>query len=104
VAVGGAGDGGMKEVIIRKYKDEDDWIETTIEECIDHTEGNGYWKKDTVKDMLSNGQIVWTPFAYYKSKNCLTCKHEYKGEQFIKPIACNECYTYSNWKSKEVEG
>ena len=51
------------------------WKETTLKECIEYTEGNGYQGKGTVKDMLELGQEVYTPFALYKSnkkKNKIT--------------------------------
>jgi hypothetical protein len=42
------------------------WFETTVKECIEHTEESGYWKRGTVKKLLENGHIVFTPFAEYK--------------------------------------
>jgi hypothetical protein len=54
--------------IERRFKDPGEkWEETTLEECIEHTEGSGYWKKDCVKDMLEAGNMVWTPFAEYRA-------------------------------------
>lgn len=53
--------------ILKRYKEPGaPWVETTIKECLEHTEGSGYWKKDTVIDLLAQGQFVWTPFAEYK--------------------------------------
>ena len=43
-----------------------DWFETTDEECIKHTESAGYWRKNTVLNMLANGEVIKTPFAHYK--------------------------------------
>lgn len=40
--------------------------EVTLEETIDKTEGSGFWKKGTVKQMLEEGQTVWTAFAIYE--------------------------------------
>ncbi len=45
--------------------EEQDWFKTNLKECIEHTEGNGYWKKDTVKNELEKGKIINTPFAEY---------------------------------------
>ena len=51
------------------YPDEPDiWEEITLEEAIEYTEGSGYWKKDTVMDMLIAGLTVHTPWAFYKAK------------------------------------
>jgi hypothetical protein len=44
------------------------WEITTIEECLEHTEGSGYWKKDSVLNMLKEGEIVFTPFGSYRMK------------------------------------
>lgn len=38
----------------------------SLEEIIDKTEGSGYWKEGTVKEMLDNGLVVWTPFSIFK--------------------------------------
>ena len=55
--------------LLRRYKEPNaKWQETTIEECIEHTEGNEYWKIGAVKKMLKKGLIVFTPFAEYKIK------------------------------------
>ena len=53
--------------IIKQYKGEDTWEEITLEKAIEYTEGDGYWKKDTVKDMLIDGLTVHTPWAFYKA-------------------------------------
>lgn len=42
--------------------------EITLAEVIEQTEGCGYWKEGTVKEMLTNGFEVWTPFAIYKAQ------------------------------------
>ncbi len=44
------------------------WFETTLEECIEHTEDSGYWKPKTVKQILKHGMTVDTPFASYKQE------------------------------------
>ena len=54
--------------IMKRYVDEDNWIETTQEECLEHTEKSGYWKPGTVLLMLTEGHIVHTPFAIYKKQ------------------------------------
>jgi len=54
-------------VVLKRYKEPDaEWFPTTLAECIEHTEGSGYWGKDTVTYLLSTGNVVWTPFAEYK--------------------------------------
>ena len=53
--------------IYKRYKDPDEvWLETSVKECLEHTEGSGFWKPGTVLDMLKQGQTVFTPFAEYK--------------------------------------
>ena len=55
--------------IIKRYKGSGElWHETTIKDCIEHTEGGGYWKNGTVKEMLKEGVVVYTPFCVYKKK------------------------------------
>lgn len=57
-------------IIEKHYKDEPDepWAVTTLAECLEHTEGCGYWKENTVTHMLESGLGVWTPFAEYRTK------------------------------------
>lgn len=43
-----------------------DYFETTEKECLNHTEGAGYYKKGTVLNMLQKGLEVRTPFAWWK--------------------------------------
>lgn len=38
----------------------------TMQEAIRKTEEAGYWKAGTVKQMLEDGQEIWTPYATYK--------------------------------------
>ena len=38
---------------------------TTLEDCIEHTEGRGYWKPGTVENMLEEGNGIFTPFYIY---------------------------------------
>ena len=53
--------------ILRRYKDDlEYWEEVTMEECLEYTEGRGFWKANTVLEMLKNGQTVQTPYALYK--------------------------------------
>ena len=55
--------------ILRKYNEPGaQWEEITLDEAIDKLEGAGYWKKNTVKDMLLEGQKLWTPWAFFKIK------------------------------------
>ena len=55
--------------ILRIFKEPDAiWESESVEECISKTEGAGYWKKDTVMAELEKGNLVQTPFAYYKKK------------------------------------
>lgn len=37
----------------------------TLERALELTEGDGYWKSGTVKEMLEKGQVVWTPFSEF---------------------------------------
>ena len=52
--------------IVRRFRDEEKWERVTLDDCIEHTEGSGYWKKDTVRNMLLAGNEVFTPHAVYK--------------------------------------
>ena len=56
-------------IVLRKYKEPDaKWEQITLEEAIDKLEGSGYWKKNTVKDMLKDGQKLWSPYAFFKKQ------------------------------------
>lgn len=53
--------------ILKAYKDDpDNWIPVSLDECLDKTEGSGFYKKGTVKDMLKEGHELRTPYAWYK--------------------------------------
>ena len=53
--------------ILKRYKELNaEWFETSLDECLERTEKSGYWKPGTVKPMLNEGNIVFTPFAEYK--------------------------------------
>jgi len=52
--------------ILKKYKDGKSWEVVTLEETIEYTEGSGYWKQGTVKQMLKEGMTIFTPTAEYK--------------------------------------
>jgi hypothetical protein len=53
--------------ILKRFADEEVWNETTQEECLDRTEGSGYWKPGSVLSMLAEGHVIHTPFARYKA-------------------------------------
>jgi len=56
-------------IVLRKYKEPDaKWEQITLEEAIDKLEGAGYWEKNTVKDMLEDGQKLWSPYAFFKKQ------------------------------------
>tara|TARA_R100000329_G_C7572549_1_gene202691 strand:+ start:552 stop:767 length:216 start_codon:yes stop_codon:yes gene_type:complete len=56
-------------IILRMYVDQPDvWQETTLENAIKQTEGMGYWKEGTVKEIFEDGQTIRTPWAFYKKK------------------------------------
>lgn len=43
---------------------------TTLEDCIEHTEGRGYWKSGTVEHELRLGNGIFTPvYVYNKAKD-----------------------------------
>ncbi len=55
--------------ILKMYVDETNlWEETTLEDTIHYTEERGYYKKGTVKQMLEDGAVIRTPFAFYKKE------------------------------------
>jgi len=58
--------GGGSMQILKCYKDESEWFETTEEECLEHTEKAGFWKEGSVLKILEDKQNVWTPYAIYK--------------------------------------
>ena len=54
--------------ILKKFREpNEEWKETTESECLRHTEEAGHWKVGTVLQMLSEGRIVFTPWADYKA-------------------------------------
>lgn len=56
----------MNKVIMKKYRDEQKWIETTLQDAIDHLAV--YWKEETIESMLlDEGLTLWNPFAEYKA-------------------------------------
>ena len=55
--------------VLKKFKEPNaKWEEVTLEKAIEDLEGGGAWKKNTVKDMLEDGQTLWTPWSHYKIK------------------------------------
>ena len=59
----------MNPIILKKYKEKGaTWEITTERECLEHTEGAGYWRPGTVLSMLREGQEVFTPNARYKAQ------------------------------------
>jgi len=69
--------------LLKKWKDREDrliecgepvgWFETSEKECLEHTEGAGYWKKGSVLQILEDGQQVHTATAYYKKAEEVKC-------------------------------
>ena len=65
-----------KTTIFKRFKDNlvqnDGWFEITIKECLNTTEGLGYFEKGTVIKMLKfnfishHDQLVSTPVSEYK--------------------------------------
>lgn len=56
-------------MILMRYNEPNaHWEEVSEAECLEHTEGCGYWKKGGVLNLLQKGLTVWTPFAEYKIK------------------------------------
>jgi hypothetical protein len=53
--------------ILKCFADEEVWNEITQDECLDKTEGSGYWKPGSVLSMLEGGHVIHTPFARYKA-------------------------------------
>lgn len=47
------------------------WFETTLDECIEHTEVAGFWKPETVVTMLKRGKTVTTPDAEWMGVNSI---------------------------------
>ena len=58
---------GESMKILKRFEDEEVWNETTQEECLDRTEGSGYWKPGSVLSMLEEGHVIHTPFARYNA-------------------------------------
>jgi len=56
-----------KTMYERRYLEPNkDWEPVSIEQVIKDTEDAGYWKKGTVKEMLDDGQIIFTSWAVYR--------------------------------------
>ena len=63
--------------ILKIYKEPNSvWHKESVEDCIRRTEGVGHWKEGTVLAELEKGNIVETPFAYYKKKGVKTTIEE----------------------------
>ena len=57
-------------IILQQLKEPNaPWVEITQEECLELTEGCGYWKKGTVLNMLEEGHTVFTAFSLFKKDN-----------------------------------
>jgi len=52
--------------VTKRYFDEPDWNQTTIDEMLDHTEDSGYYKRGTVLNIIESGEKVQTPNAEWK--------------------------------------
>lgn len=52
--------------ILRRFVEQNEWIMVSLKECLNKTEDSGYWPKDSVKNMLKDHQVVFTPIAEYK--------------------------------------
>ncbi len=50
---------------LKKWGDPVGWFESSVEDCLEYTEGAGYYKPGTVLDLLQAQPIVVTPFAEY---------------------------------------
>ena len=56
-------------IIEKRFKEPNAvWKIEDERDCIDRTEGGGYWKEGTVLEMLEKNMIVFTPFAEYRKK------------------------------------
>jgi len=54
--------------ILSQLKGEDTWEEITLAECLEKTEGAGFWAKGTVEKLLDKGLVVDTPWSSFKKK------------------------------------
>ena len=55
--------------ILKKYNEPDaEWEKTTLVKATENLEGSGYWKKDTVENMLEEGIELLTPWAFFKKQ------------------------------------
>lgn len=52
--------------ILSQLKGEDTWEEITLDECLEKTEGAGFWAKGTVQKLLVDGLEVDTPWSIFK--------------------------------------
>jgi len=62
-------------IILKKWKRTDPsvksgWFEISLDEAIEELEGegNGFWEKNTVQEMLENDMELWNLFARFKRK------------------------------------
>jgi hypothetical protein len=52
--------------ILSQLKGENTWEEITLDECLEKTEGAGFWAKGTVQKLLDDGLAVDTPWSIFK--------------------------------------
>ena len=55
-------------IILSQLKGEDTWEEITLNECLEKTEGAGFWAKGTVQKLLEKDLTVDTPWSIFKKK------------------------------------
>lgn len=58
-------------IIYRQFNGGTDWIKVSESECIDKTEGSGFWKPNTVINILSEDGTVFTPYARYTTSEAV---------------------------------
>ena len=54
------------KVVKRKKEEGADWQEITMDQAVEELEGSGHWRPNTVKEMLKNGDLLWTTESEYK--------------------------------------
>jgi hypothetical protein len=56
----------MNKVIMKKYVDEENWHEVTLQNALTHL--SGHWIDGKIESMLlDEGLTLWTPDAEYKA-------------------------------------
>ncbi len=86
--------GFIQRIIQKRLLGQDDWVTISLQQCLQETEGSGYYKKKTVEAYLKEGGAVNTPFAEYAAfyrYKCYECGVTNYSDLYYKIPICLEC-------------